>query len=209
MNIFLFSSFIFCGYLALFPCLPAATAAQSSAMKADCPASVYKGKIELTFIREDVGPINELIDNMFFFYGMKPDQPPQGNHALHLKTLMKCSDGGEGINTAITHFGIYTFLDKKCTIRLNGNGRIRNTRLVERGQVKLSCKDKSIFRGNYLIIAQEVSTTEQKKDKGAGNKSSSSNENASSSSNSWNPPVTKPEQEDGETGPNLPASPKL
>ena len=191
-------SCIFCCYLIISCWLPAAVHAQTSGTNIDCPDVVYKGNVEFTFIKEDVGPIKDLVDNMFFFYGIKPENPPEGNDALHLKSIMICSDGDKEVNTAISHTGIYTFLNKKCVVKLNGNGRLRNSTLIERGKAKLSCKDKSIYKGHYSITATNILNVENNQGNGSDPKGSRTKNNGSSpSGNTWNGLITEPKQENG------------
>jgi hypothetical protein len=122
----------------------------------DCPDGIYRGKIAFTFIRKDSGPITSIVDNMLFFYGGAPKDLPQNPSSLRLKNVMICSNGSEEINTATKHIGNYTFLNKECDITLNGTGQIKAKNLVEQGDAKLTCQDKSVYEGNYSLTAKNL-----------------------------------------------------
>ena len=157
MNIPPLSSYTSYAYLAISLCLlPAAAHAQTSALNMDCPDGIYRGKIAFTFPRKDSGPITSIVDNMLFFYGGEPKNLPLNPSSLRLKNVMICSDGGEEINTVTKHMGNYTFLNKECDITLNGTGQIKDKDLVEQGDAKLTCQDKSVYQGTYSLTATNL-----------------------------------------------------
>lgn len=162
----------------------------------DCPDGVYKGTFDVTFIKTDLGPIRNSIDDLLFFYGVEPKNPSQGNDKIQLKSLMICSAGGEEISTATRHIGSYTFLNKQCKITLNGRGQIKERNLVEQGDARLSCKDKSVYQGDYSITATNLLDAGENQGTGSGQQGAGAEDTGSSSSSkSWNGLITEPEQD--------------
>ncbi|MCI5137560.1 MAG: hypothetical protein D3922_03905 [Candidatus Electrothrix sp. AR1] len=164
----------------------------------DCPDGIYRGKVAFTFIRKDSGPITSIVDNMLFFYGGEPKDLPQNPNSLRLKNVMLCSDGGEEINTVTKHIGNYTFLNKECDITLNGTGQIKDKDLVEQGDAKLTCQDKSAYLGTYSLTVINLLNVEENQANESGEQGSGAAHNGSSSSgNTWNGLITEPELENG------------
>ncbi len=196
--------YIFYGCLINFCWLPAAVHAQTSGTNIDCPDGIYRGKTAFTFIRKDSGPIMSVVDNMLFFYGGEPKDLPMNPSSLRLKNVMLCTDGGEAINTATKHMGNYTFLDKECDITLNGTGQIKDKDLVEQGDAKLTCQDKSAYQGTYSITAINLLNGGGNQTQGPGKQGSGAVHNDSSSSgNTWNGLMTEPEQKNDPAGQKL------
>ena len=210
-NLFL-SSVISCPHIIAALCLSVAAAAQASGANIDCPDGVYNGRVDLTFIRTDFGPVRNSIDDLFFFYGVEPKAHLQSNTEIQLKSLMICSDDGEEINTATRHIGRYTFLNKKCRITMNGRGSIKDAELVEQGDAELTCQEKSVYQGSYSIKAVNLLLTGDKPEDGAvRQETTETGENASSSTSSsgWSGLITEPEKGDEATEPELPDIPRV
>ena len=119
----------------------------------DCPKGIYKGKTSFIFNDKNLNPTTSMVDDMLFFYGEISEKLPWNQGALKLKSVMICSSSGKKIVTATKHIGKYTFLNKECDVSLNGKGRINNKNLLEQGEAKLICKDKSTYSGTYSITA--------------------------------------------------------
>ncbi|MCI5124620.1 MAG: hypothetical protein D3925_09120 [Candidatus Electrothrix sp. AR5] len=142
---------------------------------------------------------------MLFFYGGEPKDLPLNPSSLRLKNVMLCSDGGEEINTVTKHMGNYTFLNKECDITLKGTGQIKDKDLVEQGDAKLTCQDKSAYQGTYSLTAINLLTArggepgDASKQQGSG----PAHNGSSSSGNTWNGLMTEPEQKNGPAGQKL------
>ena len=167
MKFFFLSSSIVCSYLIIALYFSGIATAQASGANIECPDGVYNGRVDLTFIRTDLGPVRDSIDDLFFFYGVEPEAQLQRNTEMQLKSLMICSDGGEEISTATRHIGRYTFLNKKCRITMNGRGSIKDAELVEQGDAELTC-EKFVYQGNYTIKAVNLLLTGDNQDDGGG-----------------------------------------
>ncbi|MDU9050985.1 MAG: hypothetical protein Q3M30_19210 [Candidatus Electrothrix sp. Rat3] len=182
--------------------LPAAVHAQTSGTNMDCPDGIYRGKVTFTFIKKDSGPITSIVDNMLFFYGGEPKDLPMNPNSLRLKNVMICTDGGEDINTTTKHMGNYTLLNKECDISLKGTGQIKDKELVEQGDAKLTCQDRSAYQGTYSITAINLLTGDGDQGNGVKKQGSGAAHNGSpSSGNTWNGLITEPESKNGPVGP--------
>jgi len=173
--------------------LPVTAHGQTSTGNKNCPDGIYRGKVVFTFIRKDLGPITSIVDNMLFFYGGEPKDLPQDPSSLRLKNVMLCSESDMAINTATKHLGTYTFLNKKCDISLNGTGQIRDKELIEQGNARLTCQDKSAYQGNYSITATNLLDAGGNQSTGTDQqKTGAKNNSSSSSGNSWNGLLLQP-----------------